>query len=127
MKPFLFLSIPTLALALPLAVGPALANDDAKGNTGGFTGPDTVQLTSVADALGLPDESRVKLQGYILRSLGDEKYEFRDNSGTVTVEIDSDDWRGVEATPELKVELLVEVDQDWRKTELDVESVRLVP
>lgn len=126
MKPFI--SIPTLVLPLTLALaaGPALANDNAKGSPGGFTGPDTVQLISVADALGLPDDGRAKLQGYILQSLGDEKYEFRDNSGTVTVEIDSDDWRGVEATPELKVELLVEVDRDWRKTELDVESVRLV-
>lgn len=110
---------------LTLAAGPTVASDKAA-DAGGFTGPDTAQLVSVATALELPNDSLVKLQGYIVRSLGDEKYEFRDDSGAVTVEIDSDDWRGVEATPDVKVELLIEVDRDWRKAEFEVESVRLV-
>jgi uncharacterized protein (TIGR00156 family) len=120
------LAIPLLALAI--AATPVLASDDTgpAAQGGGFTGPDAVRLVTVAEAIALPDDSVAKVQGVIVRSLGDEKYEFRDNSGTVTVEIDSDDWRGVEATPDVKLELLVEVDRDFRKVELDVESVRLV-
>jgi len=118
-----FSRITALSLAATLAASAALAD----GKTGGFTGPDTVPLVSAVDATALPDESMVKLQGFIVRALGDEKYEFRDNSGTITVEIDGDDWGGVQATPEVMVELLVEVDRDFRKVEFDVESVRLVP
>lgn len=118
-------ALPTLALALALATGPVLAADNA--SPGGFTGPDAVPLVTVADAAGLPNDAVARLQGHITRSLGHEKYEFRDDSGTVTVEIDDDDWRGVEASPDVKVELLVEVDRDWRRMELEVESVRLVP
>ncbi len=113
------------ALATALVAAPALASDAS--GTGGFTGPDNVQKSSVAEAIKLADDSLVKLEGYIVKSLGDEKYEFRDNSGTVTVEIDADDWRGIDVTPETKVELVVEVDRDLRRVELDVESVRLVP
>lgn len=118
-------SLPFISsLALALTAGAALATDQAR--PGGFTGPDAVPLAPIADAIGQADGSAAKVQGYIVRSLGDEKYEFRDNSGTVTVEIDNEDWRGIEATPETRLELLVEVDREWRRTELDVESVRLV-
>jgi uncharacterized protein (TIGR00156 family) len=116
--------IPTFGFALALAAAPAFASNQPV--AGGFTGPDAVQLVSVADAAKLADDSPVKLQGYIVKSLGDEKYEFRDNSGTITVEIDGDDWRGVHANPETKVELQGEVDKEWTKAEIDVNSVRVV-
>jgi len=118
-----FLPITALSLAVTLAAGTALAD----GKTGGFTGPDNIPLVTAAEAAGLADETMIKLQGFIVRALGDEKYEFRDNSGTITVEIDGDDWGGVQATPDVKVELLVEVDRDFRRVEFDAESVRLVP
>lgn len=113
--------LPALFLAMS---APATLADDT---TGGFTGPDAVKLVSVSEAIAMPDESVAKVQGHIVKSLGDEKFEFRDDSGTVTVEIDKDDWRGVEATPDTRVELVVEVDREWRTPELEAESVRLVP
>ena len=85
--------VPTIALAL--ASTAALADKQA----GGFSGPDSVRLVTATEALTLPDDSTVKLQGFIVKSLGHEKYEFRDESGTVTVDIDNDDCNGIEATP----------------------------
>jgi uncharacterized protein (TIGR00156 family) len=94
--------------------------------TGGFKGPDGTTLVTAAQANEMDDDSFVKLQGYIVKSLGDEKYEFRDDSGTIVVEIDQEDWRGVEAGPGDRVELRGEIDREWKRTEVDVDSVQLV-
>ena len=51
--------------------------------------------------------------------------EFRDDTGTVVVEIDDDDWKGIEVFPETRVEIAAEVDQEGQTTELDVDSIRL--
>ncbi len=95
---------------------------------GGFKGPDSLRLVTAAEASTLADDSAVKLQGHIIRSLGDEKYEFRDESGTITVEIDKEDWNGVEATPDTRIEIQGEIDKDWYRpgVEVDVDSVRLL-
>lgn len=94
--------------------------------TGGFSGPDNVRSVSAADAAGLPDDSDISVTGYIVRSLGDEKYEFRDDSGTLTVEIDDDEWRGAEVTPDVRVELRGELEQESEGPELEVDSLRVV-
>jgi uncharacterized protein (TIGR00156 family) len=95
--------------------------------SGGFTGPDNLRVVTTVEAAALADDTAVKLQGYIVKSLGDERYEFRDDSGTIVVEIDGDDWHGIKATPETRIELRGEVDKEWKSTEIDVDSVSLVP
>lgn len=113
-----------LALLALCAVSFA-ANADQH-QSGGFKGPDSVRLVTAAEAAQLRDDTYVKVVGYITKSLGDEKYEFRDDSGTLIVEIDDEDWRGLEVTPDNKVELIGEIDKDWRKVELDVDRINLV-
>ena len=93
---------------------------------GGFKGPDGTTLVTAAQAKEMADNSFVKLQGYIVKSLGDEKYEFQDDSGTIVVEIDDEDWRGVEAGPSDRVELRGEIDREWQRTELEADSVQLL-
>ena len=61
----------------------------------------------------------------IEKSLGDEKYLFKDASGSVTVEIDNEDWRGVTVTPKDTIVIQGEIDKDFFKTEIDVDSVAL--
>lgn len=94
---------------------------------GGFTGPDDLRAVTTAEAATLADDTAVKLQGHVVRALGDERYEFRDEAGTMVVEIDGEDWRGVEATPETRVELRGEVDKEWNRAEIDVDGVALAP
>lgn len=109
---------------LSLAAFAAAANQQT---AGGFQGPDNLQLVTVADAQKLGDDTMVKMQGFIVRSLGDEKYEFKDETGTITVEIDNEDWRGVEATPETRIEVRGEIDKEWNRVEVDVDSVQVAP
>src|SRR5690606_35257924 len=74
-----------LALAAAAVAGQASAGDDD---------PQNVRTVTAAEAANLPDDTRVRVEGRIVRSLGDEEYEFRDDTGTMRVEIDDDDWDG---------------------------------
>lgn len=81
---------------------------------------------TVAEALKVSDDTPVKLAGKIEKSLGNEKYLFKDATGTITIEIDDDDWRGVTATPDSELIIEGEVDKDmFRDTEIDVDVVTL--
>jgi uncharacterized protein (TIGR00156 family) len=106
----------------------ALSGAAAAANADGFTGPgDQPAPATAAEASSLPDDAKVLLSGFIVRSLGDEQYEFRDDTGTLVVEIDDDEWLGAEVTPEDSVDLLGEIDRDGQEAtvELEVERVSL--
>ena len=111
------------ALALTVAFsGAAFAKQNLGG---GFTGPAASNLNvTAAEASKLSDDTPVILTGKIEQSLGDEKYMFRDASGTIIVEIDNDDWRGVTVGPNDTVELQGEVDTDmFQPNKVDVDTV----
>ena len=108
----------TLVLVLMLAPVQALAQN--KG--GGFTGPGP-GLVTVAQAKSMADDAKVALKGYIIQSLGGEKYIFKDDSGTITVEIDDEDWMGLTVGPSDLVEIQGEVDKEWTKVEIDVDRI----
>lgn len=81
---------------------------------------------TVEAAKALPDDSRVTLLGFIEKRLGDDEYLFRDETGTIVVEIDDDDWHGLTVSPQDKVILRGEVDRDRKETKIDVERVEFV-
>jgi uncharacterized protein (TIGR00156 family) len=97
---------------------------NADSNDGGFKGPDNFKLVTVAQALQLSDDAEVRMEGFIVKAVGDEKYEFRDDSGTMLVEIDDDDWRGLEVTPDVRVRIHGEIDKEWRDTQLDADGIQ---
>ncbi len=99
--------------------GPANTNSQQQG---GFNGPD-VATTTVEQAKSMRDDSWVVLEGNLVRKVGDELYEFRDRSGTINVEIDDKDWRGLTVNPQDKVRLEGEVDKDWNSVEIDVKRI----
>jgi uncharacterized protein (TIGR00156 family) len=110
------------ALAFAAAATSANAGDTA----GGFKGPDATRVATVAEASALADDAPVRLEGHIIRAVGDEKYELQDDSGTLVVEIDDEDWGGLEVTPSDRVELSGEIVKEWNEVELDVERIRRV-
>lgn len=94
---------------------------DAAGK-GGFYGPSDV-LVTVEKAKTLPDDAYVVLRGKIERHISKDKYEFRDDTGTIVVEIDRDKWGGLNITPKDTVELRGEVDRELTTLEIDVDRV----
>lgn len=108
-------------IALALSVIPLAA----AAQTGGFVGPDGRKPpVNVVEVANLAEDTPVRLVGYIVKSLGDERYEFSDESGTIVVEIDDDEWNGLEITPNDQVEITGEIDREGDRLEVEVESVR---
>jgi uncharacterized protein (TIGR00156 family) len=86
-----------------------------------------VTAATVAQAKTLADDSKVTLKGQILRSLGNEKYDFKDATGTIVVDIDDELWKGQPVSTTATVTLLGEIDHDSfpKKTvEVDVEEIQ---
>lgn len=66
------------------------------------------------------DEQLVVLRGRFTRQVSHDKYEFTDENGnTIVAELDDDrDWSHV--AKDALMDILAEVDRDWRKVELEV-------
>lgn len=134
MKKVLISSVLALALAGSLnatggfnADANANANTNVNANMGGFTGPGAVAVNTVQGALNAYDDTIVTLTGKITRQVAHEKYEFRDNTGTIIIEIDDDEWYGVQAGPNDTVQIRGEVDSDtFRRNEIDVKFITIV-
>lgn len=87
-----------------------------------------LQVSTVAVAKTLKDDTPVRVQGQVIRALGKDKYEFRDATGTLIAEIDNQKWHGTPITQQAQVILIGEIDRESDHTiELDVDEVRTVP
>lgn len=105
--------------------GGFISNDGTAGQKGGFVA--TAQaITTVAKAKELPDDAWVSLEGNIVKQIGKELYEFKDSTGTITVDIDDRRWQGQVVTPETKVQLDGEIDKEWMELEVDVKRVTII-
>lgn len=80
-------------------------------------------VVSVAQIKNMSDNTPVVITGNIVRSLGDDMYLFSDPSGSVVVEIDGNDWRGIEVTEYDVVKLRGTVDRKADEVEVDVTYV----
>jgi len=116
-----------LASALVFASSAAFAVEQAPMVKGGFTGPNVVSHTTAKAALNAADDEAVVLTGYIINSLGNEEYTFKDATGEIIIEIDDEEWHGLKATPETKLVIHGEADKDWadNHSAVDVSSVKL--
>lgn len=92
---------------------------------GGFSGPNGTVAT-VKQAQDMKDDAWVTMRGNIEKRIGDEDYQFRDATGTMTVEIDHKRWEGQTVGPNDKVELQGKLDKDFNSMELDVKQVRKI-
>ncbi|MNH43417.1 Bacterial OB fold (BOF) protein [compost metagenome] len=67
------------------------------------------------------------LQGFVVKKLNnDDKFEFKDSTGTITVEIDKEDMPPVAFNDKTKVKLTGEVEKHLMSREVDVDLVEVV-
>ena len=93
----------------------------------GYTGPGAQPVTTVAAAKDAADDTPVVLQGYVTKKINnDDKYEFKDNSGTITVEIDNEDLPATPFNEKTKVKITGEVEKHLMSREVDVDLVEIV-
>ncbi|MDR0720522.1 MAG: NirD/YgiW/YdeI family stress tolerance protein [Treponema sp.] len=91
----------------------------------GFRGPGP-DVVTVDEAKSLRDDYPVVLRGRIERFLGDEKYLFTDETGSIIVEIDNRLWRGLSVDQNDTVEITGEVDRGFMRTEIEASSIKKV-
>ena len=84
-------------------------------------------VISVKEALKLNDDAKVMLEGKIKSHIKSNKYEFVDKNGDVIViEIGDKKWGNVTANEDTPLRIRGEVDKDFAKTEIDVDSVEVI-
>ena len=91
----------------------------------GFRGPGP-DIVTVDEAKGLRDDYPVVLRGKIERFLGDEKYLFTDETGSIIVEIENRLWRGLSVDQNDTVEITGEIDRGFTRTEVEASSITKV-
>ena len=99
----------------------AVANSNTAVNQAAFA-----KTVTVKQALSLADDSKVQIKGYVVKAVGDEKYQFRDSTGSITVEIDDELWNGKAISAKTPMTIVGEVDVDYKPTkrvEIDVDAV----
>ena len=90
---------------------------------GGFIGPGP-NVVTVEEAKAMKHDSKVVLQGYIMKQHSGDKYLFQDGSGSIVVEIDHKKWAGQTVTPADKIEIHGEVDVERSQIKIDVDSLK---
>lgn len=113
MKKFL-----TVFMLITVTTSIALANMNE-----GFR-DNNIKTSSVAEALKMNDNSYVTVKGNITKRLSEDRYSFKDSTGSMTVEIDKDKWSGISADTKDILELSGEIEKKNNYTRLDVDSVR---
>lgn len=95
-----------------------------------FEGPNSAaSVTTAAQVLKAPDDASCALQGTIVEKItgSDDKYLFKDATGTITVEIDAEIFAGRVVTPANIVNLYGEVDTSLTKaSKMDVKMLEVV-
>lgn len=95
----------------------------------GYTGPSSAPLMTAKQLLDSgKDDQYVRLQGKLTSHKGGEDYEFTDQSGKITVEIDAKVFpQGVNIDQNTQVELTGEFDKEtFGDSTLDVKQVKVV-
>ena len=82
--------------------------------------------TTISKALKMNDNSYVTIQGNILKRISDDKYLFKDATGTITVEIDDEKRMGQAVNTKDTLELTGEIEKKINSIILEVDSVTKV-
>lgn len=132
MKRIFFLASISALLAASVAIAQqagGYSGPSSKAAPTGYSGPSNVPLMSAKDLLDKGrDDQYVKLKGKLLSHKGGEHYDFADQSGRMTVEIDAKHFpAGVKIDHNTLVELVGEFDKEmFGESTLEVKQLTVV-
>lgn len=102
--------------------GTVHAGDHAK--KGGWQDNAESQISSVQEVRAMQDDAKVAMKGKIEKRLKHDKYQFRDGTGFIIVEIDDDVWNGQNVTPQDTIWIFGELDSNPETPEVDVKRLK---
>ena len=114
--------ISVLALAALMPVCGAIAGPGKTMNNGMMNNNQPAVWT-VTEVMSLPDDTPVEMRGYITKNMGNNIFVFEDDSGTIMLEVDEEDWNGNTVRVDDIVTVYGNVDQGTNYTEIDVSSI----
>lgn len=92
-----------------------------------FIGSSDQAILTVAEVKGMKDDKPVMLKGSIEKHISKDKYQFIDSTGRIVVEIEGEDWRGLDVTPNDTVLIVGETEKEWFKdVYVDVSSIEKI-
>ena len=115
------ISVLTLAAVLPICG--AVAGPGQMANMNNNTMNNQPAVWTVTEVMSLPDNTPVIMRGYITKNMGNDIFVFEDDSGTIMMEIDEEDWNGNTVRVDDVVTVYGNVDKGANYTEIDVSSV----
>ena len=116
-----------LALATPaMAAFKGPGTEPAPQTQGGFKGPMSQGITRASQVAAAHDDAPVTLTGRLVEQLGPYKYTFRDETGSVVVDIHPKDFRGQTVTPDTRIRIVGEVDYEHGNKEVDVDYLEVL-
>ncbi len=119
----------SLTLLLSSAAQAAFSNNNPAASGGGFSGPSsgTSSTQDINNSSWLHDDKPVILEGHILNAMGGDYYLFKDDRGSITIEIDNEDWMGVHVTPQNRVRIYGHIDKEMmERTVVDVSRIEIL-
>ncbi|MDE8035717.1 YgiW/YdeI family stress tolerance OB fold protein [Actinobacillus equuli subsp. equuli] len=112
-----------LTVLSTLAVATLLAACSQPTSQNQTFGENAVSVVTVAQAKSSYDDSRVTLEGKILRQVDNDEYIFADSTGDIKVEIDDHVWNGLNVTPSDKIRIQGKLDKETFNSSIDVYTV----
>ncbi len=100
-------------------------NGNHQANSGGFVSQST-SVTSVSNVDNRPNDSTIIIEGFIVRNITHNVYEFKDDSGSIRVKIDNDKWNGLNISSDTKIRIEGRVDNHLVQDEINVDKISLV-
>ncbi|MGN0929785.1 MAG: YgiW/YdeI family stress tolerance OB fold protein [Alphaproteobacteria bacterium] len=116
-----------IAMSCLIMSSSVMAGKKNKGQGQGFVfQPTSITVETIEDVKNKKDDEIIVLQGVIEKALGDEKYLFNDGTGTVIIEIDEDDFRGVTVSAGEKIQITGEVDKGglFKSDKVEVKNIK---
>lgn len=93
---------------------------------GGCASNPTPSNITIAEALAVPDDSKVVVTGQVVQQLDRDHYLLRDHSGQLTAEIDESLLGKVKIAPDARLRIGGTIDQDHKPPLLEAKTVQLV-
>ncbi|WGE69654.1 YgiW/YdeI family stress tolerance OB fold protein [Actinobacillus equuli subsp. haemolyticus] len=112
-----------LTVLSTLAVATLLAACSQPTSQNQTFGANTASIVTVAQAKSSHDDSRVTLEGKILRQVDNDEYIFADSTGDIKIEIDDHVWNGLNVTPSDKIRIQGKLDKETFNSSIDVYTV----
>ncbi|MCR4941660.1 MAG: NirD/YgiW/YdeI family stress tolerance protein [Campylobacter sp.] len=84
------------------------------------------KAASISEVKICADDTKVMIEGKIVKKLGGDKYEFVDDKGDkITVEINEEDFRGQRIAKNTNIRIKGEVDKDANGVEIDTDWLEI--